>query len=184
MRIVRAGLFCVWVLIGAYGGEVTPLFGVVTGVAADDVLNVRARPDYRSAKVGALDPDTQVYVDRCRTIGRSRWCRIHTNPLMGNQAKGWVNARFLRPVNRGYVTIKGRKNGCFYALSCAKDGRCDVVMHIYGGSRIKGLDHEHITRLQLRPSNNFEAMDESEDGYCVAGRYIEDYLAKRRRTKP
>jgi hypothetical protein len=183
MRIVSAWLALVWVLTGAYGGEVTPLFGVVTGVAAYDVLNVRSRPDYRAPKMGALDPDTQVYVDRCRTIGRSRWCRIHTNPLMDNQAKGWVNARFLHPVNRGYVTIKGRKNGCFYALSCAKGGQCDVVTALKGETKITAITRARIPRSKLQPANNFEAMDESEEGYCVSGRYIEDFLGNQKLTR-
>jgi hypothetical protein len=172
-----------WILIAAvwvYGGDVAPLFGVVTGVAADDVLNVRTRPDYRAPKIGALDPDTQVYVDRCRKLGHSRWCRIHTNPLMDNQAKGWINARFLRPVNQGYVTIKGRKNGCFYALSCDANGQCDVVTDLKGETKTTAIVRTRIPRSHLQSANNFEAMDESGEGYCVTGQYIEDFLGNQK----
>jgi hypothetical protein len=102
---------------------------------------------------------------------------------MDNQAKGWVNARFLRPVNRGYVTIKGRKNGCFYALSCAKGGQCDVVTALKGGAETTGLVRARIPRTRLQPANNFQAMAPGGEGYCVTGRYIEDFLGDQKLTQ-
>ncbi len=187
MRIVSAWLALVWVLTGAYGGEVTPLFGAVTGVAADDVLNVRARPHYRATKVGALPPDAQVGVDRCRKKGHTRWCRIHhlaqyNYPQYGDEApEGWVNARFLTFGYRGYVLIDG-KGRCDYALSCRGEA-CDVVTGLQTDThnRVVGLEHRHIARSRLRGASHFSAAaDTGGDGYCTSHRDIADFLARQK----
>lgn len=65
----------------------------VTGVSANDVLNVRRRPSAQSAIVGALSNGTRVRNLGCRSEGNSRWCRIRMLDDMGSE--GWVNARYL-----------------------------------------------------------------------------------------
>jgi hypothetical protein len=72
----------------------------VTGVAYDDVLNIRASPDYRSDKVGELRFDAKgIRIAECEEgtvedlyqAGEnlpSRWCRLETG--------GWLNVRFLK----------------------------------------------------------------------------------------
>lgn len=80
----------------------------VTGVAADDVLNIRAEPNASSEKIGEFPPET----DGVRNLGcegglslgewqeasqeerdaakARRWCRIEHN-----DTTGWVAARYL-----------------------------------------------------------------------------------------
>lgn len=71
----------------------------VTGVAADDVLNIRQEPDASAAKVGALLPDAKdVEVVDLSTDGK--WGLVSTG-----ERSGWVSMRFLEPnpVNEDYI---------------------------------------------------------------------------------
>ena len=154
------------------------LFGTVIHVAANDTLNVRTQPDYRSRKLGAFPNGAYVYIDQCRQIGRSRWCHIHPDALVDyGGAAGWVNAKFLRENNHGYVRIKGRKNGCYVSLKC-RDGKCLVVTRLLGDEAVTGLHTEWITRSRLLGASNFSAQSERAEGYCVSLNYVDDYLKK------
>ena len=85
-----------------------PDFYAVAGVAADDVLNIRASPSASGAKVGEIPPDGR----HIRNLGcqggptfaewqsmseaereqaaRRRWCKISYEGV-----EGWVAARYL-----------------------------------------------------------------------------------------
>jgi uncharacterized protein YraI len=80
----------------------------VTGVAADDVLNIRAAPSPRARILGAIPPDGNGIRNRgCRgglsfaeweraspaareAADRRRWCRVTWRGMTG-----WVAGRFL-----------------------------------------------------------------------------------------
>ena len=64
----------------------------VTGVAKNDVLNMRKWPASHSKKIGALEPKVHVWVERCiiNEDGGSDWCLVERG-----EQKGWVNSRFL-----------------------------------------------------------------------------------------
>jgi uncharacterized protein YraI len=63
----------------------------VTGFAKWDQLNMRKWPAAYSKKVGALEPRTHVWVERCIVAAQGAdWCLVER----GKQ-KGWVNSRFL-----------------------------------------------------------------------------------------
>lgn len=66
----------------------------VTGVAAGDVLNIRAQPDPAAEIVGALEPDAGgvVVAGTRMEIGGSVWWQV-----AGGDGPGWVNARYLTP---------------------------------------------------------------------------------------
>ena len=66
----------------------------ITGVKHWDVLNVRQWPASYSQKVGELEPETSVWVERCIVApqGGSDWCLVEQQ-----ETRGWVNARFLSP---------------------------------------------------------------------------------------
>ena len=168
----------------------TPLFGTVTGVAANDTLNIRTRPDYRSPKTGALPPEAMVGVEQCRRIKHATWCRIHhlaqyDYPQFHYGARpGWVNARFLKRSSRGYVLVDG-KGHCDYALSC-QGNECDVVTDLRTDTqnRVTRLIHHPIARKRLRAASHFgAAADTGGDGYCTDGRYIEDFLNRKSHSK-
>ncbi|WP_367877234.1 SH3 domain-containing protein [Marimonas sp. MJW-29] len=65
----------------------------VTGVAANDVLNVRAGPGTRYGVIGALPNGASVRNLGCQTQGAARWCQIEM--MTDIRERGWVNARFL-----------------------------------------------------------------------------------------
>ena len=65
----------------------------VTGVASNDVLNVRAGPGTGNRVIGALSNGTQVRTLRCENSGTAQWCEIEQ--LTDMRERGWVNARFL-----------------------------------------------------------------------------------------
>jgi uncharacterized protein YraI len=56
-----------------------------------DQLNVRKWPAHYSQRIGALKPNTSVWVERCNEVpGSADWCLIERGGL-----KGWVNSRYL-----------------------------------------------------------------------------------------
>jgi len=65
----------------------------VTGVASNDVLNVRSGPGPNYRVVGALGNGDRVRRLGCQNVASSRWCQIEMMTDM--RERGWVNARFL-----------------------------------------------------------------------------------------
>jgi uncharacterized membrane protein len=66
-----------------------PAIHDVTGVAADDVLNIRERPDASSPIVGQLAPDATVEV--IRPNERLTWGLVNAG-----ERTGWVSLRYLQ----------------------------------------------------------------------------------------
>jgi hypothetical protein len=64
----------------------------VAGVAADDVLNIRAAPGASYPVVGTIPPDAREVAGTGRTapVGPSLWREV-----VYGRMKGWVNSRFL-----------------------------------------------------------------------------------------
>lgn len=114
-QMVRMGrvLLAGWLVFGASQAAADaggPDFFRVIGVAADDVLNIRAEPDPHSAKVGEIPPggscirnlgcrggltfEEFTTLDNARQAARlrenPRWCRIE---YQGRE--GWVAGRFI-----------------------------------------------------------------------------------------
>ncbi len=97
-------------LTGSAAAEEPPKFFAVTGVAADDVLNMRDVPHGDSRKLGGIPPNARGLknfgclkpepgIDRWMTMtddekknAKLEWCRVEYH---GQQ--GWVAARFLKP---------------------------------------------------------------------------------------
>ncbi len=177
--MIKTIVITILLLSSLGAGEQIGLFANVINVEKDDVLNVRAKPNYRSKKTGSFDPDGYMMVDYCKKVGKSNWCKVSPDPLMDRGGRGWVNAKFLKFKDSGYVNIKNRKNQCFYSLECkVRSGKsqCLVVTKLLGGTETTGLKKEWIDRRLLTPTSNFGAMFSDGDGYCVTGRYIYDYL--------
>lgn len=66
---------------------ILPTLFDVSGVASDDVLNIRAEPNAKAAIIGTLAPDAQ----RIEVVEERRgWARVNTG-----EASGWVSARYL-----------------------------------------------------------------------------------------
>ncbi len=85
--MIRAALV-VALLSGSAAAQGMPALHDVTGVAADDVLNVRSGPDAGSARIGALAPGaTGVEVIELSGTG---WGRVNVD-----EGSGWVSLRYL-----------------------------------------------------------------------------------------
>ena len=117
------------------------LFAHVSGVASNDTLSVRLKPNWRSRKIAELPPNAYVGVDECIKLGHSNWCRVHAvdinlgqDPGYDDTLFGWVNARYLKFSSRGYVAIRGKKE-CNYAVSCS-GGKCRVA-NVYSDVTMK-----------------------------------------------
>ena len=111
--------------------DTTALFGRVVNIDHNDTLNVRSQPDHRSKKVGALPLDAYVGIETRTKAKKRLWCRVY--PMVqqwyekfGDKSHiGWVNSKYLKFHNSGYVIIDGKKN-CDYALRC-KEGKCEII---------------------------------------------------------
>lgn len=66
----------------------------VTGVPANDLLNVRSGPGAGNRIVGALGNGDRVRMISCESVGSSLWCEIEMMTDM--RERGWVNARYLQ----------------------------------------------------------------------------------------
>lgn len=158
------------------------LFGKVINVAEDDTLNVHKQSNYKSKKVAELPPKAYIGIEKCKKIQKTTWCRVY--PMVqqwyekfGNDShKGWVNARYLKFNNRGYVIIDGKKN-CDYVLRC-KESKCEVVDRYEQEKNynVTSIKTKWIERDRLRGESNFGAISEDEDGFCNSRIFIEDYL--------
>jgi uncharacterized protein YraI len=91
--ITAAAAFAVQPAIAA--GYDVDVLAKVTGVQHWDHLNVRKWPASYSQRIGALEPGTHVWVERCieANVG-SDWCLVD-----GQYTRGWVNSRYLTVVH-------------------------------------------------------------------------------------
>ena len=182
---IKIAILSILLSVGVWA-ESTALFGTVVNVAQNDTLNVRTEPNYKAKKVSELPPEAYVGIEKCKKVKRSTWCRVY--PLVqqwyekfGNDSHiGWVNARYLKFSNRGYVLIKGKKN-CAYALKC-NAGKCEIVDDYENDNVIDykktGFRTKWIEREYLRGESHFGVTPDNVDGYCNTGMFIEDYLKK------
>lgn len=166
-----------------------PLFGIVKGVASNDALNIRAKPNYKSKKITSLPNGAYVGISRCKYIGHSKWCKIFHltqrdyDGFGDNAHSGWVNAKFLKFSNRGYVIVNN-KASCDYALRC-NGNKCKVITDYSAdknGNTIS-LKSSWIDRSKLKASTSFGAIGKDGEGYCVSGNHIEEYLSKHKNHK-
>jgi len=166
-------------------GESTALFATVKNVAKDDRLNVRAEANHKSTKVGELPPSYYVGVEKCKKIKSSTWCKVY--PLVqqwsekfAENSTGWVNAHYLNFHDRGYVTIEGEKNNCYYAIACKND-LCNIVKDMqydHEKDKMPKMQTKWIKRSRLKGESAFGAASSDMEGYCTNGNRIEDNLKK------
>lgn len=147
--------------LGASSISYPGLFADVVNVAKNDTLNVRAKPDYHSEKVGELPADAMVGIDYCKKIGQSLWCKVFSMSMLDfgtplDEVKSnWVNAGFLEFDNSTYVSIDGKEE-CYYSLKC-QGNRCKVILGTIYDSKtdyVKSLKIDWIARERLKVGNN------------------------------
>ncbi|MBN8631923.1 MAG: SH3 domain-containing protein [Rhodobacterales bacterium] len=85
--MIRFLALVLWLAPWAAQAEIYPALHDVTGVAADDVLNIRAAPDAGSAIIGSLAPDAQ----GVEVVGvEGDWAVVNTS-----ETRGYASLRFL-----------------------------------------------------------------------------------------
>lgn len=160
------------------------LFGIVKGVASNDALNIRAKPNYKSKKITSLPNGSYVGISRCKYIGHSKWCKIfplaqlYYGNFNDDSSSGWVNAKFLKLESRGYVVVDNKPK-CDYALRCVGT-KCKIVVGFTEDKNrnIVKLKSRWIDRSRVKGESKFGAVGKDAEAYCVSGNYIEDFLAK------
>ncbi len=73
--------------------QMGPDYWQVTGVAANDHLNVRSGPGARNSIVATAPNGFKFRNLGCQGSGNSRWCHVETPD---GRTSGWVSGRFLR----------------------------------------------------------------------------------------
>lgn len=95
-------LLTAFVAIVPAHAEETPFISIVTGLAPDDLLNVRAKPSAIGKTEARLAAGANVRNLGCNDIDGHPWCKIESdNP----KATGWAPARYLVPVNPATVSL-------------------------------------------------------------------------------
>ncbi|TGQ71515.1 SH3 domain-containing protein [Mesorhizobium sp. M00.F.Ca.ET.186.01.1.1] len=78
-----------------------PFISVVTGLAPDDLLNIRAKPSATGKTEARVAAGASVRNLGCNDIDGHPWCKVQSdNP----KATGWAPARYLIPVNPATVS--------------------------------------------------------------------------------
>lgn len=139
-----AGLLCL--LAGAALADPRfPALYDVTGVAADDRLNLRAAPSADAPRLGDLAPDA-VGVEAVNIDETGRWLRIGQGEI-----SGWAAARYLRPHPIDPSLHMSRRLSCggtepFWNLAVTQGDTARLSQ--FGGSE------DTLPAAPLRPSAN------------------------------
>ena len=132
----------------AVAQDIFPALYDVTGVAAQDVLNVRAEPSANEPIIGAFTP-SETGIEVIALSDDGGWGRVNT----GEQA-GWVSMRFL-----------ARQPG-----QTAQDW--SITRESFAPRNLECFGTEPFWDLTLRPGGTFEFTDPFQgDGSALAGTY-------------
>ncbi len=104
-KILAILVFCVFPTI--VSAQILPDAFRVTGVAANDVLNIRAEPNARAPIVGTLDP----FATNIEVLALSddrKWGRVSAN-----EGNGWASMRYLEATNHTAQGELPRPMTCF-----------------------------------------------------------------------
>jgi hypothetical protein len=93
-------LTAAWPAVVPAHAEEAPFISIVTGLAPDDLLNIRAKPSPIGKTEARVAAGASVRNLGCNDIDGHPWCKVVSdNP----SATGWAPARYLVPVNPATV---------------------------------------------------------------------------------
>jgi hypothetical protein len=122
---------------GLMGG---PDFWAVSGVAANDVLNIRKGASTKDAIVKGVPNGAILRNKGCKMVNDQRWCAVEErdNPVVS----GWVAGRFLREAGAeaqgsasGDALVPGTNYHATGRIPCTLDGQPDVKDCEFGVTR-------------------------------------------------
>ncbi len=117
-----------------------PDFWVVSGVAANDELNIRKGASAKDAVVGRVPNGAILRNKGCRLVDGQRWCAVEdrNDPALA----GWVAGRFLREAGAeaqdnasSDALVPGTNYNATGRIPCTLDGQPDVKDCAFGVSR-------------------------------------------------
>ncbi|MES0002166.1 SH3 domain-containing protein [Mesorhizobium sp. M0051] len=96
--IVAPLLMAAWPVLAPTMAEEAPdlVFSIVTGLAPDDLLNLRTKPSPVGKTETRLASGARVKNLGCNDIDGHQWCKVETDDA---KASGWAPARYLVPLN-------------------------------------------------------------------------------------
>lgn len=93
--LIVASAAAMFVVPASASGYSIETVGRVINVEDWDQLNVRQWPAYYSEKIGELQPNNTVWIERCIEVPYSSdWCKVENGEVYG-----WVNSQYLEPIN-------------------------------------------------------------------------------------
>lgn len=96
LRTTLFALIAAPLLLTVAHAEDGPFISIVTGLAPDDLLNVRAQPSPIGKTEARLANGASVNNLGCTDVDGRQWCKVEAeNPKIS----GWTPARYLNPVN-------------------------------------------------------------------------------------
>ncbi|MBZ9810187.1 MULTISPECIES: SH3 domain-containing protein [unclassified Mesorhizobium] len=96
LRTTLFALIAAPLLLTVAHAEEGPFISIVTGLAPDDLLNVRAQPSPIGKTEARLANGASVNNLGCIDVDGRQWCKVEAeNPKIS----GWTPARYLNPVN-------------------------------------------------------------------------------------
>ncbi len=130
-------IFLIGLIVCLFGWDrFYPSFhGEVVNISQKDILNIHSRPTYKSKKVGYLKPGEDVQIEYCLDSPKSTWCKIYPavsinlGGSFSQPSSGFVDAKFLKFKDNGYVNIKNRKSDCDYLIECKND-KCLILTYV------------------------------------------------------
>lgn len=122
--ILRIVCLCFTLLPFSASAQDLPTLHDVTGVAADDVLNIRAEPSAAADLVGTLAHNAR-NVELIRKNLSGKWGLVNTG-----ESSGWVATRYLAPQDSGDY-ILSRRLTClgtepFWSLNITQGGTANL----------------------------------------------------------
>ena len=140
---------------GALQAEDLPAQFSVSGVAADDVLNIRQAPSAQAAKVGALGPYT-LNIEVLALSENGLWGKIGIP-----EGNGWVSMRYLERQDVPDDIVIPRPLSCFGTEPFWRIG-----LYVRGDEFERlGEDRVDLERVEERPGESgYQADLSAEDG--------------------
>jgi uncharacterized protein len=173
--IVRESIICLlMVLFGTCGIVLAeadgPDFYAVTGVSADDVLNIRAGPDARSRKIGSIPHNgrglrnlgceggpgfaewQRMTAAERQAAARRRWCRIEYQGVEGWVA-GWYLTEDSAPPAENAVRPAMLPPGAGPSFDCSRVASDSGAAMVCRDVRLAALDRE-LARIYQRAAGD------------------------------
>jgi hypothetical protein len=157
-----------------------PDFWVVSGVAANDELNIRKGASTRDAVVGSVPNGAVLRNKGCKLVDGQRWCAVEdrNDPAVA----GWVAGRFLREAGAAAqdnassdALVPGTNYNATGRIPCTLDGQPDVKDCEFGVTR----GAPGVATVFITVPNGFVRVLGFENGKVAPQSAVTDFSSRR-----